>query len=179
VPELLGHQANFSIVAEEMGDVLKCRLSGSSGAEIVETVAGMHELAQKGVDTAMAANYKKVFGALFPFLETESALDFNRCVTYRNRNPHFSGTSLLEKSVGVTGKSRVMVSPGCYGVGVKFGPALGEAAAAHSLGNAVHEGMNIFTSADPKLQEETEKPEWASSHLWAGGGTSGPVTDLG
>jgi len=179
VPELLGHQANFSIVAEEMGDVLKCRLSGAAGAEIIETVAGMHELAAKGVDTEMAATYKRVFGALFPFLHTEKALDFNRCVTYRNRNPHFSGTSLLTKSVGDTGSSKIMVSPGCYGVGVKFGPALGEAAAAHSLGNEVHEGMNVFTSADPKLQEETKKPEWASSHLWAGGSSAGPVTDLG
>ena len=36
-------QANFSVVAEEWGDVLKCRLSGGDGSEVVSTVGEMHQ----------------------------------------------------------------------------------------------------------------------------------------
>ena len=81
----------------------------------------------------MAAIYKNFFGALFPYLETEKPQDFNRCVTYRNHGAAFGGTSLLHKDVG-DGKSSLLTTVGCFGVGVKFGPALGEAAAAHANG---------------------------------------------
>merc|ERR1712188_94798 len=96
-------------------------------------------------DAAMAETYKRVFGSLFPYLETEKPLDFNRCVTYRNHIPQFSGTSLLEVDVGEGDKSSSMLTTvGCFGVGVKFGPVLGEAAADHTDGVDLQVGMNVF-----------------------------------
>ena len=93
--------------------------------------APRHELS---AGSGRRLRYEAFFGALFPHLETEKALDFNRCVTYRNHNPAFSGTSLLEKAVG-SGEATLLTTPGCFGVGVKFGPALGQAAAAHTAGS--------------------------------------------
>ena len=87
-------------------------------------------------------------------------VDFNRCVTYRNHGPAFSGTSLLEKDVGTDAK--LMSTVGCFGVGVKFGPALGQAAAAHTYGDALELGMNVFTSGQvPQAEEGAEKVERA------------------
>merc|ERR1712013_242185 len=99
-------------------------------------------------DEMMAEIYGKFFGGLFPYLETEKALDFNRCVTYRNFDTRMSGTSLVDKVVGEEGetKSNIITTVGCFGVGVKFGPALGQAAAAHTFGEDIEEGMNVFTS---------------------------------
>ena len=37
---------------------------------------------------------------------------------------------------------------GCFGVGVKFGPALGQAAAAHAFGDDVETGMHVFESGN-------------------------------
>ena len=45
-----------------------------------------------------------------------------------------------------------MTTPGCFGVGVKFGPALGEAATAHVLNGEVQKGMNIFLSGSKELE---------------------------
>ena len=160
IPGLIDFQANFSVVAEEYGDVYKCRLSGDVGTEVIETVAGLHDPAMTANDERMAEIYQTFFGELFPRLQTEKPLDFNRCVTYRNHGPAFSGTSLLEKDVGSDAK--IMTTVGCFGVGVKFGPALGQAAAAHTYGDALELGMNVFTSGDmPELEEGAEKVERA------------------
>lgn len=153
IPDLIGFQANFSVVAEEMGDVYKTRLSGDIGTEVIETVAGLHDPALVANDGPMGEQYGKFFGALFPHLQTEKALDFNRCVTYRNHNPAFSGTSLLEKPVGGA-DSTVLTTAGCFGVGVKFGPALGQAAAAHTSGQELERGMNVFRSGEMPMEEE-------------------------
>ena len=40
-PDLLSYTANFSIVAEEMGNVYKVRLSGAAGTEVIQTVSEM------------------------------------------------------------------------------------------------------------------------------------------
>ena len=152
IPGLISFQANFSVVAEEMGDVYKTRLSGDIGTEVIETTAGLHDPALTASDAAMAVQYADFFGALFPHLETEKALDFNRCVTYRNHNPAFSGTSLLEKPVGEG--ATLLTTPGCFGVGVKFGPALGQAAAAHTAGTELELGMNVFKSGEIPIEEE-------------------------
>merc|ERR1712178_192739 len=96
-------------------------------------------------DKKMEDIYGRVFGSLFPYLETNKPLDFNRCVTYRNHIPVFSGTSLLEVNVGEGEKaSKMLTTAGCFGVGVKFGPVLGEAAADHAIGEPVRRGMNII-----------------------------------
>ena len=103
----------------------------------------------------MAAIYKNFFGALFPYLETEKPQDFNRCVTYRNHGAAFGGTSLLEKDIKDKAgekKSSLLTTVGCFGVGVKFGPALGEAAAAHANGNELYTGMYVHKSGDDKLK---------------------------
>mgnify|MGYP006879181747 CR=1 FL=1 len=66
-----------------------------------------------------------------------------------SRLPAFSGTSLLEKTVGTTDgdtAAKIMTTVGCFGVGVKFGPALGQAAAAHTYGDDLEIGMNVWTS---------------------------------
>ena len=99
---------------------------------------------------------------LFPFLDTAKPLDFNRCVTYRNHGAAFSGTSLLEKGVGSHGAS-VVTTVGCFGVGVKFGPALGEAAAAHANKAELRTGMDVFQSGGEELMssERGEKIERA------------------
>lgn len=154
VPELCNFQANFSVVAEEYGDVLKTRLSGAPGSETIETVADLHKGCTPEQDEEMREIYGNFFGSLFPFLDTTKALDFNRCVTYRNFNPNFSGTSLLEKKVGNGGS--LMITPGCFGVGVKFGPALGQAAAAHTFGDELENGMNVFQSGSEQLKAEDE-----------------------
>jgi len=152
VPDLCDYQCNFSVVAEEYGDVLKCRLSGASGSETVETVAHMHKMATDSVEQndAMESTYKRVFGTLFPYLESEKALDFNRCVTYRNMNTMFDGgTSILEKKI--SDETSLITTPGCFGVGVKFGPALGELATSHVLGNDKVSGMKVHRSGSSKL----------------------------
>jgi cysteine synthase/glycine/D-amino acid oxidase-like deaminating enzyme len=148
IPDLINFQANFSIVAEEYGDVLKTRLSGDVGSETIDTVSDMYKI-DDSQNEEMASTYENFFGNLFPFLDTTEPLDFNRCVTYRNHNPNFSGTSIVEKNIFE--KGRLLTTVGCFGVGVKFGPALGECASAHILGNEVEEGMNVFTSGDSSL----------------------------
>ena len=151
IPNLTGgFQANFSVVAEEGGDVYKCRLSGSVGSEVIETVSGMHDLGTLE-DSSMAGVYDNVFGTLFPHLKSKP-LDFNRCVTYRNYGPAFSGTSLVEKTT--PGGASLMTSVGCFGVGVKFGPALGQAAAAHAHGDEVELGMKVYTSGNIEWSAE-------------------------
>ena len=154
-PEHIDFQANFSIVAEEYGDVLKTRLSGSVGSEVIDNVADLARIGMDGKqDAEMAATYQRFFGACFPFLKTDTPLDFNRCVTYRNHAPAFSGTSLVVKGVAQSQDeppSSLMTTVGCFGVGVKFGPALGQAAAAHTFGDDLVTGMNVFTSGDPEL----------------------------
>jgi len=152
VPDLCDFQANFSVVAEEYGDVLKCRLSGAVGSETVATVGDMHKMAQDSTSNdQMAKTYQNVFGSLFPYLQTEKPLDFNRCVTYRNLNSIFDGgTSLLEKKI--SDDCSVTTTPGCFGVGVKFGPALGEASTMNTLSQPLVPGMNVFRSGDPALK---------------------------
>ena len=156
IPDLINFQANFSIVAEEYGDVLKTRLSGDIGSETIDTVSDMYNIDDSQNDE-MAKTYQNFFGGLFPFLDTKEPLDFNRCVTYRNHNPNFSGTSIVEKNVGNRGK--LLTTVGCFGVGVKFGPALGECASAHVLGNDVQEGMNVFVSGDDSLAVSDDDAE--------------------
>lgn len=158
LPDICSFQANFSVVAEEWGDVLKTRLSGGDGSEVIETVANLHDARFDDQNAAMAETYRAVFGGLFPYLETETPLDFNRCVTYRNHIPAFHGTALLEKKVG---ESSLITTPGCFGVGVKFGPALGQAAAAHSNGQEVEPGMNVFQSGEETLDPSAEHIERA------------------
>ena len=102
----------------------------------------------------MKVIYKSFFGSLFPFLDTRKPLDFNRCVTYRNHGSEFSGTSLLEKQIGEgPDGASIMTTVGCFGVGVKFGPALGEAAASHAMGEKVRDGMTVHQSGDGRLLE--------------------------
>jgi len=145
VPQILNFQANFSIVPEDFGNILKTRLSGAEGSEVIPYVSSLHDVFQPDDDAAMAIQYKQFFGSLFPFLCTEQPLDFNRCVTYRNHGKAFSGTSaLLEKRVG--GDARVLTTAGCFGVGVKYGPLLGEAVADHVFQDGVRDGINVLTS---------------------------------
>jgi len=160
--DLCPFEANFSVVAEEYGDVLKTRLSGAAGNETIDTVADMHAMSKDG-DEKMSQIYAKFFGTLFPFLETEKALDFNRCVTYRSHDTRFSGTSLVDKVVGNEGEptSNLITTVGCFGVGVKFGPALGQAAAAHVHGDELHEGMNVFKSGEAKGVQDGDRIERA------------------
>jgi len=155
-------QANFSVVAEEYGDVLKTRLSGDSGTEVVNRVEDMKANTVGFDDSAMADTYKRVFGSLFPYLETEKPLDFNRCVTYRNHIPSFSGTSLLEVDVGEGEKSsKMLTTAGCFGVGVKFGPVLGEAAADYTDGEELKVGMTVITAgADHEIPGEYIERAW-------------------
>merc|ERR1711871_1427966 len=144
-PEICEFQANFSVVAEEYEDVYKTRLSGASGSETIPRVEDMHK--QDMDDKTMGEIYGRVFGSLFPFLETEKALGFNRCITYRNHIPAFSDTSLLSVDVGEGDKSsKMLTTAGCFGVGVKFGPVLGEAAAAYTDGDELAVGMNVIES---------------------------------
>ena len=156
IPDLIDFQANFSIVAEEYGDVLKTRLSGNIGSETIDTVSDMYKI-DDSQNEEMANTYQNFFGGLFPFLDTSEPLDFNRCVTYRTHNPNFSGTSIVEKNIGNRGK--LLTTVGCFGVGVKFGPALGECASAHVLGNDVQEGMNVFVSGDDSLEVSKDDVE--------------------
>ena len=147
IPGLIDFQANFSIVAEEYGDVLKTRLSGSIGSEVIPYAKQVNDNINHEDDLKMAEIYQNFFGNLFPYLDTKQPLDFNRCVTYRNHGSHFSGTSILEKPVGGNGAS-LLTTVGCFGVGVKFGPVLGEAAASHTLGEELKVGMNVFQSGE-------------------------------
>mmetsp|Transcript_86845 Transcript_86845/g.246018 ORF Transcript_86845/g.246018 Transcript_86845/m.246018 type:complete len:1126 (-) Transcript_86845:577-3954(-) len=150
IPGLIDFQANFSIVAEEYGDVLKTRLSGSIGSEVIPYAKQVNANINHEDDAKMADIYQNFFGALFPFLDTRKPLDFNRCVTYRNHGAQFSGTSIVEKPVG-GGDASLLTTVGCFGVGVKFGPALGEAAAAHVHSDELRTGMNVFQSGDEDL----------------------------
>eukprot|EP00750_Incisomonas_marina_P016543 INCI19163.1.p1 GENE.INCI19163.1~~INCI19163.1.p1 ORF type:complete len:878 (+),score=171.23 INCI19163.1:324-2957(+) len=164
VPDLLPYEANFSIVAEDYGDVLKTRLSGAAGKETIPTVEALHSLVSDDQNAQMAADYQALFGTLFPFLETDQPLDFNRCVTYRNRDPAYSGTSLLAHKIGdESGKTgTLLTTPGCFGVGVKFGPALGEAAAAYVAGEELVKGMNVLDSSrEPTPIDDTSFVERA------------------
>ena len=167
IPGLIDFQANFSVVAEDYGDVYKTRLSGDVGTEVIPTVAGLHDPALTETDARMAEIYQRFFGTLFPHLQTEKALDFNRCVTYRNHGPCFSGTSLLEKTIGGSSTdgdtaAKIMTTVGCFGVGVKFGPALGQAAAAHTYGDELETGMHVWTSGElPQDKAGAERVERA------------------
>ena len=142
----------------------KTRLSGDVGTEVIDTVAGLHAPAMMEKDEQMKELYQRVFGTLFPHLECETPLDFNRCVTYRNHNPVFSGTSILEKKLPGDNAGSLLTTVGCFGVGVKFGPALGQAAAAHVMGLDVEQGMHIFESGTddvPPLEvSEIEERAW-------------------
>jgi len=162
LPGILDFQANFSVVAEEYGDVLKTRLSGGIGSEVVERVSDMKTGAAGFDDAKMAELYGAAFGSLFPYLETEKPLDFNRCVTYRNHIPVFSGTSLLEVNVGKgDNSSQMLTTAGCFGVGVKFGPVLGEAAAAHADGEEILTGMHIHKAGtDWELSDDYIERAW-------------------
>jgi len=132
-PDLIDYTANFSIVAEEMGNVYKVRLSGVAGSEVISKVGEMYAEVTDGQNGKMQNDYQNFFSALFPYLDTRKALDFNRCITYRNHNMKFNGYSLLRKQVG--DDMSIVTTPGCWGVGVKFGPILGELAADTALGN--------------------------------------------
>lgn len=162
LPGICDFQANFSVVAEEYGDVLKTRLSGGIGSEVVERVEDMKTGKAGFDDKAMEDIYGRVFGSLFPYLETEKPLDFNRCVTYRNHIPAFSGTSLLEVNVGEGEKSSSMLTTaGCFGVGVKFGPVLGEAAADYTVGEPLKIGMHVFPAGmDHEVSDEHIERAW-------------------
>ena len=61
----------------------------------------------------------------------------------------------------MVGESSLITTPGCFGVGVKFGPALGQAAAAHSNGQEVEPGMNVFQSGEETLDPSAEHIERA------------------
>jgi glycine/D-amino acid oxidase-like deaminating enzyme len=159
VPDIVAHQTNFSVVPEEYGDVLKTRLSGAAGQEVIDTVADLHREGIQSQDAELAVVYGNLFGRLFPHLETENALDFNRCVTYRNHFPQFSGTSLLHSKP--TPESDLLVTPGCYGVGVKFGPALGQSASQFTVGEDLEVGMNVFESGTLDLEGDGERIERA------------------
>ena len=56
IPGLIDFQANFSIVAEEYGDVLKTRLSGSVGSEVIPYVADLHKKFGPDSDEQVSAN---------------------------------------------------------------------------------------------------------------------------
>jgi len=155
-PDLISYTANFSIVAEEMGNVYKVRLSGASGSEVISRVGEMYAEVSDSQNESMQNDYQNFFSVLFPYLDTSKALDFNRCITYRNHNSKFNGYSLLRKQIG---DKAIFTTPGCWGVGVKFGPVLGELAADHVLGNEkaleatrVHED-----GATEELSEEEAK----------------------
>jgi hypothetical protein len=130
--DLLPYTANFSIVAEEMGNVYKVRLSGRAGSEVIPRVGDMWSAVSEEQNQQQMADYQGFFGKLFPYLNTTKALDFNRCITYRNHKAKFNGYSLLKKTAG---DLNLYTTPGCFGVGVKFGPLLGELAADDVLGN--------------------------------------------
>jgi len=155
-PELMAYTANFSIVAEEMGNVYKVRLSGASGSEIISSVREMYAEVSDTQNASMQADYQNFFSAVFPYLDTRKALDFNRCITYRNYNPKFNGYSLLKKQIG--SDLSIVTTPGCYGVGVKFGPILGELAADAALGNdKALEATRIHNDAEVDDMTEAEK----------------------
>ena len=92
--------------------------------------------------------YQRFFGELFPFLKTDKPLDFNRCVTYRNHGANFGGTSILSKKFG---DAQLLTTAGCFGVGVKFGPALGEAAADWVHDEQLKTGMEVHSSGADEL----------------------------
>eukprot|EP00928_Gymnodinium_smaydae_P054540 TRINITY_DN38293_c0_g1_i1.p2 TRINITY_DN38293_c0_g1~~TRINITY_DN38293_c0_g1_i1.p2 ORF type:complete len:482 (+),score=134.78 TRINITY_DN38293_c0_g1_i1:65-1510(+) len=139
--DLLSYTANFSIVAEELGNVYKVRLSGKAGSEVIPRVGDMYSAVSDAQNEEQLADYQRFFSVLFPYLDTSKALDFNRCITYRNKKPKFNGYSLLRKSMG---DLNLFTTPGCFGVGVKFGPLLGELAADNVLGNAsAHEVAKV------------------------------------
>jgi hypothetical protein len=154
-PELMSYTANFSIVAEEMGDVYKVRLSGQSGSEVISRVGQMYADVTAEQNASMQADYQNFFSALFPYLDTRKPLDFNRCITYRNYNPKFNGYSLLRKKIG--DDLTMVTTPGCFGVGVKFGPILGELAADTALGN--EKQMEAMMMHDDGMKEDMSAAE--------------------
>ena len=62
IPGLIDFQANFSIVAEEYGDVLKTRLSGSIGSEVIPYVRDKAKNITAEDDEKMAGIYQNFFG---------------------------------------------------------------------------------------------------------------------
>lgn len=155
-PDLMSYTANFSIVAEEMGNVYKVRLSGNAGSEVISRVGEMYAEVTDDQNAAMQDDYQNFFSVLFPYLDTRKALDFNRCITYRNHNPKFNGYSLLRKQFG---DCTMVTTPGCFGVGVKFGPILGELAADTALGNEKQlEAMMMHDDGvNPEMSEAQKK----------------------
>lgn len=156
-PDLISYTANFSIVAEEMGDVYKVRLSGQAGSEVVSRVGEMYAEVSDDQNASMQNDYQNFFGKLFPYLDTRKALDFNRCITYRNHNMKFNGYSLLRKQID--DDKTIVTTPGCWGVGVKFGPILGELAADEALGN--EKVLEATMMHDDGVQEELTSEEKA------------------
>jgi len=161
MPDLIAYTANFSIVAEEMGNVYKVRLSGASGSEVISRVGEMYAEVTDDQNAKMQDDYQNFFSVVFPYLDTRKALDFNRCITYRNHNPKFNGYSLLRKKIG--DDLSLVTTPGCFGVGVKFGPILGELAANAAVGNEkalqatmIHDDgeKDTMTEAEKKAAQE-------------------------
>jgi len=156
MPELIAYTANFSIVAEEMGNVYKVRLSGLAGSEVISRVGEMYAEVTDDQNASMQADYQNFFSVTFPYLDTRKALDFNRCITYRNHNTKFNGYSLLRKNIG--DDMTIVTTPGCWGVGVKFGPILGELAADVALGNEKSmEAMMMWDDGEKEVLTAAEK----------------------
>lgn len=158
-PDLIGYTANFSIVAEEMGNVYKLRLSGRGGSEVVSKVSEMYAEVSDEQNEAMQQDYQNFFSKCFPYLDTSKALDFNRCITYRNHQTKFNGYSLLKKELG--DDRTIVTTPGCWGVGVKFGPLLGEFAADLALGNEKSMEAMMMWEDGQKETRSTERGEHA------------------
>lgn len=151
-PDLIGYTANFSVVAEEMGNVYKVRLSGKGGSEVISNVSEMYAEVSDDQNQEMQADYQNFFSVCFPYLDTVKALDFNRCITYRNHQTKFNGYSLLKKDLG--NDRSIVTTPGCWGVGVKFGPLLGELAADDALGNEkAQEATRIWLDGEESLEQ--------------------------
>ena len=56
---MIPFEANFSVVAEEYGDVLKTRLSGDVGSEVIPNVVGLKKEWDHSKDEEMAKVYVK------------------------------------------------------------------------------------------------------------------------
>ena len=57
--------------------------------------------------------------------------------------------------------SKMLTTAGCFGVGVKFGPVLGEAAAAYTDGEELAVGMTVITAgADHEIPGEYIERAW-------------------
>ena len=146
---MIDHQANFSVIPEiddNGNNIVKIRLSGKNGSEVIETREGLDCEYILNQNDEMIKLSKNIFGELLPYIDNEKPLDFNRCCTYRNHFTHFNGTSLL--NIPLSTSSSIMTTVGCYGVGVKFAPVLGEAAVAFKNNESVQDGIKIFESGD-------------------------------